>query len=157
MFVCHGNICRSPMAELIFKNMLREQKLEDQFIVNSSATSDEEINGNIGNPVYPPAKQELQKHGISASGKYATQLQNSDYDRYDFFIGMDRANVRNMHRIFGGDPQSKIHRLMEYTNHPDDVADPWYTNRFDITYRDIFEGCTALLTSLRKQHNVIQQ
>ena len=145
MFVCHGNICRSPMAEFIFKKMLRERGLEDRFVVASSATSTEEIWGGVGNPVYPPAKEERARHGISCEGKRAVQLRREDYDKYDVFIGMDSANVRNMQRMLGGDPEGKIRKLMDYTPRGGDVADPWYSERFDIAYRDIYEGCAALL------------
>ena len=145
MFVCHGNICRSPMAEFIFKRMLEEKALSEKFYVASSATSTEEIWGDLGNPMYSPAKAELKKHGISCDDKRAVQLRRSDYDKYDLFIGMDSANIRNMMRILGGDPDGKIRKLMDYTARPGDVADPWYSDRFDITYRDIYEGCEALL------------
>ena len=148
MFVCHGNICRSPMAEFIFKKMVAERGLEAEFEIKSSATSTEEIWNGIGNPVYPPARAELAKHGISPDGTRAVQLQRSDYDKYDLFVGMDSANIRNMHIILGGDPEGKIHKLMDYTSRPGDVADPWYSDRFDIAYRDIFEGCAGLLESL---------
>ena len=148
MFVCHGNICRSPMAEFIFKKMIRERGLEDRFVVASSATSTEEIWGGVGNPVYPPAKEELARHGISCDGKRAVQLRRDDYDKYDLFVGMDSANIRNMHRMLGGDPAGKIHKLMDYTSRGGDVADPWYSERFDIAYRDICEGCAALLKEL---------
>ena len=148
MFVCHGNICRSPMVEFIFKKMLRERGLEDRFVVASSATSTEEIWGGVGNPVYPPAKEELARHGISCDGKRAVQLRREDYGMYDLFIGMDSANVRNMHRMLGGDPESKIRKLMDYTGRGGDVADPWYSERFDIAYRDISDGCAALLEEL---------
>lgn len=148
MFVCHGNICRSPMAEFIFKDMIKRKHLENGFFVASSATSTEEIWGDIGNPVYPPAKAELAKHGISCEGKRAVQLEKSDYDKYDFFIGMDSMNIRNMYRILGSDPDGKIRKLMEYTDRGGDVADPWYSNRFDVAYRDIYDGCDGLLESL---------
>ena len=149
MFVCHGNICRSPMAEFIFKRMVAERGLETEFEIRSSATSTEEIWNGIGNPVYPPAKAELAKHGISCDGKRAVQLQKSDYEKYDLFVGMDSANIRNMHRILGGDPDGKIRKLMDYTSRPGDVADPWYSDRFDIAYRDIYEGCAGLVESLK--------
>jgi len=148
MFVCHGNICRSPMAEFILKNMIVQNGTENNFFVTSSATSTEEIWNGIGNPVYPPAREELARHGIECGGKRAVQLQKSDYEKYDLFIGMDSANIRNMHRIFGGDPNNKIHKLMEYTSRGGDVADPWYSDRFDIAYRDIYDGCEALLKEL---------
>lgn len=148
MFVCHGNICRSPMAEFIFMDMVKRMKLEDEFSVSSSATSTEEIWDGIGNPVYPPAKAELEKHGISCEGKRAVQLKKSDYDKFDLFIGMDSMNIRNMHRILGTDPECKISKLTEYTERGGDVADPWYSGRFDVTYRDIYDGCEALLNRL---------
>ncbi len=148
MFVCHGNICRSPMAEFIFKKMVAERGLSAEFEIKSSATSAEEIWNGIGNPVYPPAKAELAKHGISPDGKRAVQLQKSDYDKYDLFIGMDSANIRNMHRILGGDPDGKIRKMMDYTDRPGDVADPWYVGNFDVTYRDIYEACEGLLKTL---------
>ncbi len=148
MFVCHGNICRSPMAEFIFKKMLAERGLSEYFEVASSATSTEEIYRGIGNPVYPPAARELRSHGIECAGKRAVQLKKEDYAKYDMFIGMDSANIRNMHRIFGGDPEGKIRKLMDFTSRPGDVADPWYSDRFDIAYRDIYEGCEALIASL---------
>ena len=148
MFVCHGNICRSPMAEFIFKDMIRKQGLDQDFVVRSCATSTEEIWGDVGNPVYPPAQRELKKHGISCEGKRAVQLKKSDYDKYDLFIAMDSMNVRNIGRIFGNDPQNKVHKMMDYTNRKGDVADPWYTGRFDVTYTDILDGCKGLLESL---------
>lgn len=152
MFVCHGNICRSPMAEFIMKKLVREQGLEDNFLIQSSATSTEEIWNGIGNPVYPPAKSELTKHGISCEGKRAVQLRSDDYGKYDLFIGMDSANIRNMTRILNGDPENKIQKLMSYTDRGGDVADPWYTRNFDITYRDILDGCTNLLEELKKEY-----
>lgn len=148
MFVCHGNICRSPMAEFIFKDMIRKQRLDQDFVVRSCATSTEEIWGDVGNPVYPPAQRELKKHGISCEGKRAVQLKKSDYDKYDLFIAMDSMNVRNIGRIFGNDPQNKVHKMMDYTDRKGDVADPWYTGRFDVTYTDILDGCKGLLESL---------
>ena len=150
MFVCHGNICRSPMAEFIFKDLVKKQGIADRFVIASSATSTEEIWNEIGNPVYPPAKEELAKHGLSCNGKRAVQLKKSDYDKYDIFIGMDSANIRNMLRIFGGDPDRKVRKLMDYTGRGSDVADPWYSYRFDVAYRDILEGCTALLEAVIK-------
>ena len=148
MFVCHGNICRSPMAEFMFKDLIRKQGIEDNFIVASSATSTEEIFGDVGNPVYPPARGELRKHGISCEGKRAVQLKKSDYDKYDIFLAMDSMNIRNIGRIFGSDPENKVHKLMDYTDRKGDVADPWYTGKFDVAYKDICEGCSGLLESL---------
>ena len=148
MFVCHGNICRSPMAEFIFKDMLKKKGILAEFTVASSATSSEEIYGGVGNPVYPPARAELARHGIRCDGKRAIRLQSSDYEKYDLFVGMDSANIRNMHVILGGDPENKIRKLMDYTSRHGDVADPWYSDRFDIAYRDIYEGCEGLLLSI---------
>ena len=148
MFVCHGNICRSPMAEFIFKDMIKKNGIEKQFFIASAATSSEEIWGSVGNPVYPPARAELAKHGIGCDGKRAVQLKREDYEKYDLFVGMDSANIRNMHMIFGGDPDGKIRKLMDYTSRPGDVADPWYSDRFDIAYRDIYEGCEGLLLAI---------
>ena len=149
MFVCHGNICRSPMAEFIFRDLVKKAGMNERFSVASSATSTEEIWNGVGNPVYPPAKAELAKHGIDALGKRAVQLQKSDYEKYDLFIGMDSANIRNMHRILGGDADGKIRKLMDYTDRGGDVADPWYSDRFDIAYNDIYDGCKALLENLK--------
>ncbi len=154
MFVCHGNICRSPMAEFIFKSLMEQKGMAEQFTVASCATSTEEIWHGVGNPVYPPAKEELARHGISCDGKRAVQLRCTDYDKYDLFVGMDSANIRNMHRILSGDPQGKIRKLMDYTARGGDVADPWYSDRFDIAYRDILEGCTAMLHQLIKEETV---
>ena len=148
MFVCHGNICRSPMAEFIMTDIGRRQGIADKFVIASCATSTEEIWGDTGNPVYPPAKAELAKHGISCEGKRAVQLKKSDYDKYDLFIGMDSMNIRNMHRILGSDPECKIRKLMEYTERGGDVADPWYSGRYDVAYRDIYDGCEGLLREM---------
>jgi protein-tyrosine phosphatase len=149
MFVCHGNICRSPMAEFIFKDMLKKHGIADDYTVASSATSTEEIWNGVGNPVYPPAKAELLKHGITCEGKRAVQLKKSDYDKYDLFLAMDSMNIRNISRIFGTDPLGKVHKLMDLTARPGDVADPWYSGRFDIAYKDIYEGCEALIKKLQ--------
>ncbi|MBQ4556792.1 MAG: low molecular weight phosphotyrosine protein phosphatase [Clostridia bacterium] len=148
MFVCHGNICRSPSAEFIMKDLVKKAGRENEFFISSSATSTEEIWNGVGNPVYPPMKEELERHGISCNGKRAIQLQKGDYVKYDLFIGMDSANIRNMLRILGGDPECKIHKLMDYTARGGDVADPWYSERFDVAYRDILDGCKKLLESL---------
>ena len=150
LFVCHGNICRSPMAEFILKDMAEKQGISDQLTISSAATSSEEIWGERGNPVYPSVKAELAAHGISCEGKYAVLLRASDYARYDLIIGMDSANIRNMHRLFGGDPQGKIRKMMDYTDRGGDVADPWYSDRFDIAYRDIYDGCVGLMREIRK-------
>lgn len=140
MFVCHGNICRSPMAEFILKDMTAKAGLSDDFYIASSAVSTEEI----GNPVYPPAREELKKHNISCKGKTAVQLKKSDYDKYDLFLAMDESNIRFINRIFGSDPENKVRKLLNYTTGAD-VADPWYTRNFTVTYEDIESGCRALL------------
>lgn len=148
LFVCHGNICRSPMAEFIFKDLVRKCGRAEEFEVASCATSREEIWNGVGNPVYPPAREELAKHGIVCAGKRAVQLTKADYNHYDLLIGMDENNIRNMMRILGADPEGKVRKLMDYTGRGGDVADPWYSDRFDIAYRDIEEGCKALLEHL---------
>ena len=154
MFVCHGNICRSPMAEYIFRKLLSETVFSDQFIIASSATSDEEIWNGIGNPVYPPARAELAKHGIECDDKRAVQLTANDGDQYDLFVCMDRRNVMNTKRILGSNHSSKIRLLLSYTEHERDVSDPWYTRSFDISYTDIYDGCVALLNHLIKELNL---
>lgn len=148
LFVCHGNICRSPMAEFVMKDLVRKAGLEEQFQIASAATSTEEI----GNPVYPPARRELARHGIGCEGKTARQLTARDYGDYDLLVGMDGANLRNMRRICGGDPEGKISLLLDYTDRPGDVADPWYTGDFGATWRDVSEGCARLLESLKENH-----
>ena len=146
LFVCHGNICRSPMAEFVMKELVRREGLQAQIQVASAATSTEEI----GNPVYPPAREKLRQHGIGCQGKRAVQLRRADYDRYDYLIGMDRWNMRNMLRIVGRDPEGKLRPLL-----PDrEVADPWYTGDFDATWNDVLEGCRALLDELRRSGRV---
>ena len=148
MFVCHGNICRSPMAEFVFKMLIAERGVSDKFEVKSSATSSEEIWRGVGNPIYPPAARELQRRGVPFETRRAVQLTSEDYDKYDMFVGMDSANVRNMQRIFGGDRENKIYKLMEFTPAGGDVADPWYSDRFDIAFDDIYKGCYALVDSI---------
>lgn len=150
LFVCHGNICRSPMAEFVFKRLVRRAGLEDAFEVASAATSDEEV----GNPVYPLAKRTLAEHGIGCPGKTARQLTPDDYDRYDMLIGMDGANLRNMELLFGGDPEGKLSLLLDHTpesdtkHHGRDVSDPWYTRKFNIAWDDISTGCASLFDKL---------
>ena len=147
LFVCHGNICRSPMAEFVMKQYVKEAGLEKEFLIRSAATSREEL----GNPVYPPARRKLAGHGISCSGKTAVQMTAADYDRYDHIVIMDRNNKRNIMRIIGCDPEGKVRLLMEYTGRTRDVADPWYTGDFEQTWQDITEGCRALLNALTKE------
>ena len=144
LFVCHGNICRSPMAEFVMKGLVKKAGLASQFHIGSAATSREEI----GNPVYPPARRKLAEHGISCDGHAARQLTNADYEKYDLLIGMDRANLRDMYHICGGDPDGKLRLLMDYTDRPDDVADPWYTGDFESTWQDVLAGCQGLLREL---------
>lgn len=146
LFVCHGNICRSPMAEFVMKHLVKEAGREDEFEIASAATSTEEI----GNSVYPPARRKLAEHGISCAGKTARQLTRRDYDYYDLLIGMDNWNIRNMERMCGGDPEGKIYRLLDFTDRPGEVSDPWYTDNFEATWKDCLEGCSALLRSLNE-------
>ena len=136
------------MAEFVLKNLVSRRGLEKDFVIASSATSTEEIWNGVGNPVYPPARAVLERHGIDPSGKRAVQLKAGDYDKYGLFIGMDSSNIRNMTSILGGDKEHKIHKLMEYTGSSADVSDPWYTRDFDRCYKDIYAGCEALLNSL---------
>ena len=145
LFVCHGNICRSPMAEYVMKDLVKKAGLEAEFQIASAATSREEI----GNPVYPPARRKLAEHGIGCAGKTARQLRREDYENWDLLIGMDKANLHNMFRICGGDFNNKMHLLLEYAGRPDqEVADPWYTGDFDSTWQDVLEGCEGLLDNL---------
>lgn len=132
------------MAEFVMKELVRRAGREEEFEIASAATSTEEI----GNEVYPPARRKLAEHDISCKGKTARQMTRSDYDHFDLLIGMDSWNIRNMNRICGGDPEGKIHMLLDYTNRPGDVADPWYTGNFEATWRDVLEGCTCLLDEL---------
>ena len=143
LFVCHGNICRSPMAEMVMKRLVREAGRSDEFEIASAATSTEEI----GNPVYPPARRKLAEHGISCDGKTARQITREDYLYYNLIIAMDRNNLRNIRRLLGEDTEHKIHLLMDYTNRPGDVADPWYTGDFEATWQDVLEGCQGLLAA----------
>lgn len=151
LFICHGNICRSPMAEFIMKDLLTKQGLSDRFHIASAATSTEEIWNGIGNPVYSPAREELAKHGISCKGKRAVQVTKADYDKYDYLICMDRNNLRNLSRIIGADTHNKVSLLLDYTDRQGaSIADPWYTGNFEITYKDILEGCNGFLKYLQQ-------
>lgn len=143
-FVCHGNICRSPMAEFVMKDLVKKAGLEDEFVIASSAVSTEEL----GNHVYPPAKKVLEEHGISVGDKHAEMLTRRDYDLYDLLIAMDTSNLRNIDRIIRSDPEGKVHLLMSYAGKSASVADPWYTGDFETAYNDIREGCEGLLRLL---------
>lgn len=147
LFVCHGNICRSPMAEFLMKDLVAKKGVADRFEIASAATSTEEL----GNPVYPPAKRKLAEHGLSCAGKTAVQMRKADYDKYDYLVCMDSWNLRNMHRITGGDPENKFIRLLDLTDLRRDVADPWYTDDFDATWNDLTVGCEALLEKLLRK------
>ena len=143
LFVCHGNICRSPMAEFILKALVKAYGLEDLYYIESAGVSDEEY----GNPIYPPAKRCLNQHGVWFDPrKTAREVTRSDYSRFDRIIYMDYSNKRWLDRIFGGDPENKIHSMMSYVGKSRDVADPWYTGDFERTFQDILEGCEAMLS-----------
>lgn len=148
LFICLGNICRSPMAEFLMKDMVKKRGLESEFCIASAATSSYEI----GNPVHPGTRKKLAQYGISVSGKTAMQLTKADYDKYDYLIGMEASNIRNILRIIGGDPQHKVYKLLDFAGSNRDIADPWYTGNFDVTYDDIYEGCTALLEFLQTKN-----
>lgn len=154
LFVCLGNICRSPMAEFIMKSIISERSLSDRFYIASAATSTEEIWNGVGNPVYPPAKRELAKHGISCEGKRAVQITKADYGKYDYILGMEERNIRNILRIVGKDPEHKVKLLLDYSDHPRDIADPWYTGNFESTYRDVVEGCEGFLSYLEREGRI---
>lgn len=152
MFVCHGNICRSPMAEFIMKDLVKKKNTEHQFYIASSATSTEEL----GNPVHRGTYKKLKEAGITPEGKYAVRLKRGDYYKYDYILGMDSRNLKNMQYILGDDDDRKLGRLLDYTDQPRDIADPWYTGNFDITYQDIVEGCNAFYHYLVKEGKVIE-
>ena len=149
LFICHGNICRSPMAEFVMKKLVEDAGLAAQVHIESAATSREEL----GNPVYPPARRKLAEHGISCAGHAARQMTRADYEKNDLLIGMDQENLRNMQRICSGDPDGKISLLMAHTSRPGNVADPWYTGDFEATWRDVAEGCRCLLAELMPASN----
>lgn len=148
LFICLGNICRSPMAEFVFRDMVRKRGLEDRFCIASAATSSEEL----GNPVHHGTTDKLRKYGISTKGKYAVQLKKKDYEEYDYLIGMERRNIRGIQRIVGPDPEHKVSMLLDFTGNPRDIADPWYTGNFDKTYDDILEGCEGFLDYLESRN-----
>ncbi len=148
LFICHGNICRSPMAEFMCKAKASKLRIADKLYVESAATSTEEIINGVGNPVYPPAREILSKHGIDCSGKRARQITAADYDEFDLLIVMDRNNYRNALRFWGGDPEHKIHMMLEYAGLDQDVADPWYAGNFQATWDDISAGLNGLFNHL---------
>lgn len=147
LFVCHGNICRSPMAEFIFKDMVKKQGRENEFYIESAATSSDEIFMGKGNPVYPPAREQLLLHGINPEGKTARRLTRADYDKFDLIIGMDKMNMRNIALMLGEDKENKIKKLLDYCG-GGDVDDPWYTGKFKEAYDTIYRGCVALFDEL---------
>ena len=156
LFICHGNICRSPMAEFMMKDMVEKMGIADEFEIASAATSTEEIWNGHGSPVYPPAQAELKAHGIGKTpytdfrNKHAVQVTRADYEKYDYLLCAESWNIRNTERLTGGDPDHKIMRLLDFSDRPRDIADPWYTGVFDATYRDIDEGLRAFLKYLGK-------
>ena len=150
LFVCHGNICRSPMAEFVFRDMVKKKGLEQRITIASAATSTEEI----GNEVHPGTKRILGSKGISTQGKRAIQMTRLDYDTYDYIIAMDQSNIVNIHKMFGADRNNKVAKLLDYTNKARDIADPWYTGDFEQTYEDVYEGCEAFLEELTEQHKL---
>ena len=156
IFLCHGNICRSPMAEFVMKDLVEKAGLSGQFEIASAATSTEEI----GNPVYPPARRKLAEHGICCAGKTARQMTRRDYETYDYLIAMDRNNLRNMVRFVGSDPEHKVSLLMDHASRPGDVADPWYTGDFEATWQECVEGCLSFpnrfVKTIRPQKVTIQ-
>ncbi len=145
LFVCHGNICRSPMAEFVMKQMVREAGLEDNFEIASAATSTEEL----GNDVYPPVKRLLHENEIPCKGHSAHQITKAEYEHYDHIIVMDNYNLRNLERVIGPDKDHKVSRLLDFTDSPGEIADPWYTRDFDLTYRQVTKSCSALLDKLK--------
>lgn len=147
LFICHGNICRSPMAEFLFQDMLIKKRLDQEFYIASAATSREEI----GNGVYPPAKKKLSSLGIDCSQKTARQVTKKDYNDFDYLLVMESYNTKNLMRILEDDPQKKVYRLLDFADHPRDIADPWYSGNFDITHTDIMEGLEAFLAFALKQ------
>ena len=146
LFVCHGNICRSPMAEFVMKEMVKNSGLQERIYIESAATSTEEL----GNPVYPPARKIMAQHGIDCKNKTARQITRADYDNFNYIVAMDEYNIRNMRRFFGNDPENKVSLLLSWANENREVADPWYTGDFEATWRDVNLGCKALLEAILK-------
>ena len=144
LFVCHGNICRSPMAEFVMKDLVAKNFRQNDFLIASAATSTEEL----GNPVYPPARRIMAQHGLDCHGKYARQITAADYSNYDYLIGMDTWNIRNIMRIIGDDPEEKVHKLLSFADSSADIEDPWYTGDFETTYQDVLRGCEGLLDAI---------
>ena len=150
LFICHGNICRSPLAEYVLKDLVRKSNLADHFYINSAATSREEI----GNGVHRGTREKLRREGVPLGNHRAVQMTRSDYEAYDYLIGMDRWNIQNMQRIVGGDPEEKIYKLLDFAGRAGDIADPWYTGNFDETYEDVLEGCQGLLEHLKEDWKI---
>ncbi len=151
LFVCWGNICRSPMAEFVMKDLVKRAGMEDRFEIASAGTSDEEIGWDgVGKPVYPPARKKLAEHGLNCEGKRARQITRADYGRWDLLLGMEEMNLSHMKRVFGGDPEGKIRRLLDYAERPRDISDPWFSGDFDAAWLEIAEGCAALFDALTK-------
>ena len=150
LFICHGNICRSTMAQYIAQHLVTQSGMESNFYIDSAATSREEI----GNPVHYGTRRKLEAEGICCGDHRARQLKKSDYDEFDFLIGMDTQNIRNMYRILGEDPEQKVYKLLDFTERKGDIADPWYTGNFDLTYRDVLDGCRGLLKFIEEQESV---
>lgn len=150
LFICLGNICRSPMAEFLLKDMVKKRGMADNFYIASAATSSYEI----GNPVHRGTRSKLAEYDISVAGKTAVQMTKTDYDKYDYLIGMDSSNIRDILRIVGSDPQNKVYKLLQFASSDRAIADPWYTGNFDVTYNDIYEGCNALLNFLGTKNNI---
>ena len=150
LFICHGNICRSPMAEFVFKDMVRKQHLEDKFIIESAATSREEI----GNDVHHGTKRKLAEAGVPIERRRARQVTKEDYKTYDYLLLMDEWNNRNLMRIIGSDTNNKVHGLLDFSKNPRDIADPWYTGNFDVTYDDVVEGCETFLEYLKEKGEI---
>ena len=164
LFVCHGNICRSTMAEFVMKDIVNKQGLSDAFHIESSATHTDEIWNGVGSPVYPPARAKLREHGIGTednelgvSEKRARLTSRTDYNKFDYIIGMDSANMRNLSGLFGGDPDHKLYKMLDFTDRDGDVADPWYTGNFDATWRDVSEGCHGLFRRILSDPNMAKE